>query len=74
MLTYFSQLQQLGAFEQVSGILLGAFTQMEQEQCRPDVWTLLRRFIRPDLPVARTAYIGHGTDSRAVLVGEYRKF
>lgn len=74
MLTYFSQLQQIGAFDKVRGILLGTFTQMEQERCRPDVWTLLQRFISPELPVVRTAYIGHGTDSKAVLVGEYRKF
>lgn len=74
MLTYFSQLQQLGAFAQVRGILLGTFTQMEQEKCRPDVWTLLKNFVTPELPVARTAFVGHGTDSRAVPVGEYRKF
>lgn len=74
MLTYFSQLQQLGAFEQVHGILLGTFTQMEQERCQPDVWTLLKRYVAPELPVAKTAFIGHGTDSRAALVGEYGKF
>lgn len=74
MLTYFSQLQQLGAFEKVKGILLGTFTQMEQELCRPDVWSLLQRFAGPELPVAKTAYIGHGTDARAIMVGEYRKF
>ncbi len=74
MLTYFSQLQQLGAFEQARGILLGTFTQMEQESCKPDVWTLLKSFVPQDLPVVRTTLIGHGTDSRAVLVGEYREF
>lgn len=74
MLTYFSQLQQLGVFERVRGILLGTFTQMEQERCEPNVWELLRRFVSPELPVARTAYIGHGTDSKAILVGEYRSF
>lgn len=74
MLTYFSQLQQLGAFKQVRGILLGTFTQMEQEKCKPDVWTLLKRFITPELPVAKTAFIGHGTDSRAVMVGKYGEF
>lgn len=74
MLTYFSQLQQLGTFEKVKGVLLGTFTQMEQELCRPDVWSLLQRFVGPGLPVAKTAYIGHGTDARAIMVGEYRKF
>lgn len=74
MLTYFSQLQQLGVFEQVRGILLGTFTQMEQEKWKPDVWTLLKGFIRPDLPVAKTAFVGHGTDSRAVLLGGFGEF
>lgn len=74
MLTYFSQLQQLGAFEKVKGILLGTFTQMEREKCEPDVWTLLRQFIDPAFPVAKTAFVGHGEDSRAVLVGAYGKF
>ena len=74
MLTYFSQLQQLGVFERVRGILLGTFTQMEQVKCRPDVWTLLKRFVGPELPVAKTAFIGHGTDSKAVCVGEYGEF
>lgn len=74
MLTYFSQLQQLGAFEQVGGILLGTFTQMEREQCRPNVRTLLQRFVDPTLPVAKTSFVGHGADSRAVLVGAYGKF
>lgn len=74
MLTYFSQLQQLGAFEQASGILLGTFTQMERERCSPDVWTLLRRFVGAEVPVAKTAFIGHGTDARAIMVGEYRRF
>lgn len=74
MLTYFSQLQQMGAFEKVKGILLGTFTQMEREKCEPDVWTLLRRFIGPDLPVVRTALVGHGSDSRAVWVGAFAKF
>lgn len=74
MLTYFCQLQQLGAFEQIRGILLGTFTQMEREKCVPDVWTLLQRFVNPALPVAQTAFVGHGTDSQAVLVGSYRRF
>lgn len=74
MLTYFDQLQQLGVFERVKGILLGTFTQMEREKCVPDVWELLQRFISPALPVARTAYIGHGTDSKAVLVGANGSF
>lgn len=66
---YFSQLQQMGVFEQAAGVLLGTFTQMEKENYRPDVLALLKRFVRDDLPIARTAQIGHGTDSKGILIG-----
>lgn len=66
---YFSQLQQMGVFEQAAGVLLGTFTQMEKENYRPDVLALLKRFVRDDFPIARTAQIGHGTDSKGILIG-----
>ena len=72
--TYFSQLHQMGAFEKVSGIILGTFTKMEEKQLRPTVYELLRGFIREDLPVIQTPQIGHGKDSRAIRIGAYRKF
>lgn len=37
MVTYLSQLSQIGAFKKVNGILLGTFTQMEQSECQPDM-------------------------------------
>ena len=69
-LTYFSQLEQLGAFQKVSGILLGTFTQLEREKGAEQVWRLLKDFVPEPLPVAKTAFIGHGTDSRAAVIGE----
>lgn len=68
---YFSQLQQLGVLHRAAGILLGTFTQMEEEGRQPDVVTLLKRFVSPRLPIARTAQIGHGADSRGIVIGEY---
>lgn len=70
IVTYFSQLQQMGVFDKVSGILLGTFTQMEQENAQPDVVTLLKRFVSPRLPIAKTAQIGHGTDSKGIIIGQ----
>lgn len=72
--TYFSQLRQMGAFEKVNGVILGTFTKMEEKQLRPTAWELLQRFIPPELPVLQTGQIGHGADSRAIVIGEQRRF
>lgn len=74
LITFLSQLKQLHAFEQVGGILLGTFTRMEQEQMQPDAITLVREFAGPELPIAKTAYIGHGPDSRGAVIGKYYTF
>ena len=67
--TYLCQLQQIGAFDKVAGILLGTFTEMEQENCLPTVETLVKRIVGEDVPIAVTKDIGHGTNSKAILIG-----
>lgn len=69
IIAYFSQLQQMGVFEQCAGVLLGTFTQLEQENGTDTVPELLRHFVRSDLPIAKTQQIGHGEDSKAVMIG-----
>lgn len=71
LITYLSQLKQLGAFEQAAGILLGTFTAMEKEEGAEAVCELVRHFAGPEMPVAKTQEIGHGEDSKAVVVGGY---
>ena len=71
LITFLSQLKQLHAFDQVNGILLGTFTRMEKEQVQPDAVTLVREFAGPELPIAKTAYIGHGSDSKGAVIGRY---
>lgn len=73
MITYLSQLQQIGVFKRVNGILLGTFTQMEKEDCQPDMAQLVLKFAEKKTPVARTAFIGHGTDSKAIRIGHHLK-
>ncbi|MBE5865317.1 MAG: LD-carboxypeptidase [Lachnospiraceae bacterium] len=68
--TYLCQLQQLGAFDKIAGILLGTFTQMEAEQCTPDAETLVKRIAGDELPIAVTKDIGHGTNSKAIIIGQ----
>ena len=51
-------------------ILLGTFTEMEQEHCVPTVEMLLRRIVGTDMPIAVTREIGHGTDAKGILIGQ----
>ena len=74
METYLCQLQQLGAFEKVAGILLGTFTEMEEKQCEPNIETLVKRIVGKNLPIAVTKEIGHGTDAKAVMIGKEYHF
>ena len=68
--TYLCQLQQMGAFDKVVGVILGTFTEMERNSYRPTVEMLLKKIVREDLPIAVTRNIGHGADSKAIIIGQ----
>lgn len=70
MVTYLSQLKQMGAFNKVSGILLGTFTQMMKEDFNPTIYDLIRQYVGEEIPIAYTMQIGHGTDAKAIVIGE----
>ena len=67
MTTFFSQLQQTGALDKIKGLILGTFTQMEAAS--KDIVPLALRYVKDNLPVFRTLEAGHGTDSKAVIIG-----
>lgn len=69
MTTYLSQLKQLGVFEQVSGIILGTFTTMEKEQCKPSIIELVSNYVNDKLPIIKTNEIGHDPYSKAIIIG-----
>lgn len=69
LITYLSQLQQLGVFEQVNGILLGTFTQLEQSGQRDTVVQLVQQFVGTKIPIAKTNEIGHAADAKAIIIG-----
>jgi muramoyltetrapeptide carboxypeptidase LdcA involved in peptidoglycan recycling len=73
MTTYLSQLKLMGVFDQISGILLGTFTQLEKE-CGTSAITELVKNYAGGLPVVKTAQIGHGADSRAIVIGAPLEF
>lgn len=70
METYLSQLQQLGAFDNINGVLLGTFTQMERENQVPNMQTLVKNYVGRYMPIAVTNEIGHGTNSKAIIIGK----
>ena len=70
MVTFLNQLKQMGVFEQINGILLGTFTTMEKNQCAPDIVALVKEYAGFNLPIAVTKEIGHGMDSKAIVIGE----
>ena len=70
METYLCQLQQMGAFNKVAGIILGTFTEMENEKCIPTIETLIKRIAGKDIPIAVTRNIGHGIDSKGIMIGQ----
>lgn len=66
-----AQLRQMGAFSNIRGLLLGTFTEMERTGAQPAVTELVRRVIgNAELPIAVTGQIGHGPDSRCLLIGK----
>lgn len=72
--SYFSQLEQIGAFDEVNGVLLGRFIKLENESDK-DVSEILMEVCRNSkLPIVRTDDIGHGADSKAVFIGMDMEF
>nr|WP_297707790.1 LD-carboxypeptidase [uncultured Butyrivibrio sp.] len=60
----------IGVFDKVAGILLGTFTNYEKEDYELSVYDLLKMHISDTMQVANTKEIGHGHDSKAIVVGE----
>ena len=69
IVTYLSQLKQMGVFDKISGILLGTFTAMESLKHSPTVVDLVRQYAGINIPIAKTSDIGHGTDSKGIVIG-----
>lgn len=71
MAAYFYQLKQMGAFEQIAGLLLGTFTQMEEQNESPSVLDLIAEAAdHPSLPVAKTQDVGHSSASKCLVIGK----
>ncbi|WP_026664688.1 LD-carboxypeptidase [Butyrivibrio sp. FC2001] len=68
--TLFAQLEDMGVFDKVAGVILGTFTNYEKAGLSLSVYDLLKMHISKELPVACTREIGHGHDSKAIVIGK----
>lgn len=70
MVTYLSQLKQVGVFGQIAGLLLGTFTEMERDGSSPSIIDLIKKYTGADIPIAKTSEIGHATNSKGIVIGK----
>lgn len=67
-----NQLKQMGAFQKISGLLLGTFTKFEEKESPSDFAKLVQTAVGdPALPIAKTQQIGHGSQSRCFIIGTH---
>ncbi len=72
LMTMISQLEQMGAFERIAGLVLGTFTRIEQVEGYG--WLVGEFKKHCDKPIAITRDFGHHQSSKGFLVGGHYKF
>jgi muramoyltetrapeptide carboxypeptidase len=71
MVTYLTQYKQIGTFKKVKGIILGSFTEMEKENYFPNIREIVKDIVNnSNIPIIKTSEIGHGKDSKCVIIGK----
>lgn len=71
MITYLNQYKQMGVFKKVNGVILGSYTEMERENYCPDIVELVKNIVDDEnMPIVKTSEIGHGKDSKCIVIGE----
>ena len=69
--TYLTQYKQMGVLKKVKGIILGEYTEMEREKYSPSIAEIIKEVVNnPNMPIAKTDKIGHGKDSKCIIIGE----
>ena len=71
MTTYLTQYKHMGVFNKVKGIILGSYTEMEREGYSPNIAEIVKNIVDDEsMPIVKTNEIGHGKDSRCIVIGE----
>lgn len=71
MITFLNQYKQMGILDQISGLILGSFTEMEEKQLEPSIEELVMKVLgERKIPIVKTTQIGHRQDSKAIVIGQ----
>lgn len=68
IVSLFAQLQQVRIFDKCAGVILGSFTELERYNEFLIVEEYLKEISR--IPIVKTNEIGHGSDSKCLIIGE----
>lgn len=70
--TFASQLYQIGAFNNIKGLLLGTFLEYE-EKSNINIEDIFINYLPKDIPIVKTHELGHLSNSKAIAIGSYIK-
>lgn len=71
MSAFLNQLKQIGVFNKINGVILGTFSKMQENNISPTIEELTTKIINnPNLPIVKTEEIGHGANSKCIIIGE----
>ena len=74
MATFLTQYRQIGAFNNLKGIILGTFTEMEKNNYKPTFLELLLEKIPDNVPIIKSYELGHGQDCKCLIIGNKYSF
>lgn len=72
--TFLYQLKQMGVFRDSAGVLLGTFSELDRSKEYAIENLLMEAADNPSLPVAKTEEIGHGSNSKCLVIGKEYSF
>lgn len=68
IVSLFAQLHQVGTFDTCAGVILGSFTELESY----NEFSIIEAYLKEisGIPIVKTNEIGHGSDSKCIVLGE----
>lgn len=73
--TYLTQYKQMGVFNECAGIILGTFTEMEENNSLEYVTSeILKMIDNNNIPIIKTQEIGHSPLSKSIVIGRKYDF
>lgn len=69
--SFLYQLDHIGVFDKIKGIILGSFTDMQENNFVPDVRELILEVLgNRDIPIVKTDDIGHDPNAKCIVIGK----